>query len=841
MKKMSRFKNLGDFVKSCCEKFSENTALQIRRGFSVNRYSYKEMYDLACRFASYLVNLHIKRGDIILIWGPNMPEWVIALLGTLLAGVVAVPVSTHASRETVDEYIRQTKAKLLIRSKFVSDKERDFPRVIDMEDVVAIAGKTPKTKLPKMRAGDLAEILYTSGTTGDPSGVMLTHQNILEGLEGLKLLVPPSNEYRLLSILPLSHALEQLVGVFTVFRFGATVYYLARINPVVILRALKHYRITHVIAVPELLKVMWNSVEFQAQQKGSYGKLRFALKIAPYLPMWGRRFLFNDIHRAFGGELKVFATAGAPLDKWVGDNWEKAGIVVLEGYGLTETSAALTANQMNRRKMGSVGSVLPGVEMKFSDDGEILTKGLNVTSGYFKNPKKTRESFTKDGYFKTGDVGYLDKDGFVYLTGRKKFKIVTPTGEKVYPEDVERSLNDHPAVKESCVVGIKKNAGEIVHASLILKRDVDPASVISEVNAKLESHQTILQWSIWNDDDFPRTRSLKKDRNKVKSHILGELEGHEGKGLIASAEGETHTISEKDTLVNILSAVSSIDSSEINDKQKLVFDLHFDSLRRVTLISMIEEELGVTLDEKDIDEKTTVAQLRKLVKKGKKTVELLEYPTWPLEPPVVWLRDILFTYLWFPILWPIFPRIHVEHPEIARSIKGPSIVVFNHVGHLEASMILARLPRPFRRNSATLAESRVYTTCLAKFHLYFTACAFPVETTGGPVRHSLEFSAGLLERGWNLVLSPEGMISPDGTLQPFKHGASVLAIEAGVPVYPVKVKGYRESMLKLLPKLIDIPKPWARMSLVFGKPLKFDSSTSYEDATKQIRRAIEEL
>jgi long-chain acyl-CoA synthetase len=838
MKRISPYKNLGEYMKTFSREFSDRTVMQIRKGLAVERYTYREMFKLMEGFASHLLSIGIRKGDKVLIWGPNMPEWGIALGGILLIGAVSVPVSMHATPETADEYLRRTKAKLLIRSRFVPDKKRKGVKIVTMEDVSESAQSSKKRPFPDVCSDDLAEIMYTSGTTGDPSGVLLSHGNILDGLEGLKLLVPPSKEYRLLSILPLSHALEQYVGFFTLLRFGATVYYLPRTNPIVILRALSHYRITHMIAVPELLKVMWNSIEYQAQQRGGYAKLQFGLKIAPFLPMSIRRLLFREIHKAFGGELKLFACAGAPLDRWVGLNWQKIGVVVLEGYGLTETSAALTANQIGACKIGSVGKVLPGVEIKFTEDGELLTRGMNVTRGYFNNPKKTKGSFTKDGYFRTGDVGYLGEDGFVYLTGRKKFKIVTPTGEKVYPEDVERTLNDHPAVKESCVVGIKKGSGEIVHAVLILKLDVDPASVVSEVNKKLESHQIILEWSLWEDSDFPRTRTLKKDRNKVKAYISGKRMGLDSGGDERTMSAPTFT---KDPIAEIISMVFSVERSAIKDDSKLVFDLHLDSLRRVTLISIIEDEFGITLEEKDINENTTVGTLRTLVKNGKKSTEKLEYPSWPLEPPVVFLRDLLVTYILFPFAWLVLPRVVVEHPEIARSIKSPSIVIFNHVGHLEPAMILSRLPRCVRRHIATLAESRVYSSWLRRFHMYFTACAFPVETTGGPVRHSLEFAANLLEKEWSLILSPEGMISPDGTLQPFKHGTSVLAIETGVPVYPVKVKGYREAQLKLLPKIFDIPRPWAKVTLVFGKPLTFDSSISYEEATDMIRKTIEEL
>ncbi len=841
MKRMSPFNNLSEYISSCASSFPDNTVMQIRRGFTTEKYSYKELDRLMRQCASYLYKTGLRKGDCVLIWGPNMPEWVVALLGVLSIGAVSVPVSMHATPETVDEYLRQTNAKFLLRSRFVNDRKRRGVTAIDLEDVITSSRKYEEMKLPKIKPDDVAEIMYTSGTTGDPSGVVLSHGNILEGLEGLRLLVPPSSEFRLLSILPLSHALEQLLGFFTLIRFGATVYYVPRINPVVIVRSLNRYKITHLIVVPELIKVMWNSIELQAQQKGALLKLQKALKIAPHLPMSLRRVLFKDVHKAFGGKLKLLACAGAPLDVWVGENWEKIGVVVLEGYGLTETSAALTANQIHARKIGSVGKLLPGVEVRFSKDGEVLTRGLNVTKGYYKNAKKTKESFTSEGFFKTGDVGYVGKDGFVYLTGRKKFKIVIPTGEKVYPEDVERSLNDHPAVKESCVIGIKKDRGEIVHAVLILKRDIDPATVIAQVNSQLESHQTILEWSLWKDDDFPRTRSLKKDRNRVKEYVMGTITSSSSD----LPQDSKATTSQRDPLKDIISAVFSVDAHSITENTSLVFDLHMDSLRRIALVSLIEDEFGVVVSEQDLVESTKVENVRILIKEGKKSVESKAIPSWPTAPFTVIIRDLIRTFLFFPISRLTLARIEIVNKEVVKNMKGPSIIAFNHVGHLEPLMIMVSLRRAIQKKLFTLADADGFYLWIRRFFLYFFAGAFPVEKHGGPVRQTLELAADLLEDGWSLLMSPEGNRSSDGNLLEFKQGTGMIAVETRVPVYPVKVKGYREAHVSLKKGIFDVffdfAKPGKKVTLVFGEPIVFDPNTSHEQATEKIRSVIENL
>lgn len=829
-------RNIGTYIKKAVDRYADSLFLHIRRGYRVEKYTYAEMWSCSLKFRTYLLGKGIKKGDVILIWGPNMPEWVIAFAGAMISGVVVSPIGMHSSAKTAGEYITQTEGKLLLKSRFVTEELETSVDTEVLEELPEIINDKKETLPATVYPDDLAVILYTSGTTGDPSGVMLSHRNVIAGIQGLKGLIPPSKEYRLLSIMPLSHVLELLLGLLTVLDFGASLYYVPKMNPIVLARALKKYRITHLVLVPQLLKVLWNAVEYRVSEEGKGKKFNRALAVAPFLPVFLRRKLFKEIHASFGGELQVFGCAGAPLDKKIAENWEKLGIIVLEGYGLTETSAAVTANSISDRCLGSVGKLIDDVEVKFSEDGEILVRGANVMKGYFKNEEKTKKSFTKDGFFKTGDMGYIADDGFVYLSGRKNFKIVTSTGEKVYPEDVERKLNEHPAVDESCVVGVDKGDGEIVYAAIILKKDVPAKDVISQVNGKLESYQVILEYAVWPEEDFPRTRSLKIDRNVVREWAKGQI------GLAGTkAEKEVPEEHEApDALSNIISKVCDVPVSSVNNENTLVTEFDLDSLKRAALVSMIEEEFGVDVAEGDIGENTTVKDLRDLISKAPKVSTELTHVRWPLTKSVVELREFTRRWILFPLLRTILPPVQVKGENPDEILNEPGIIIFNHVGHNEPAMIIRELPPRVRKKLAAIADQRSFRNRVRSFLMYFIGAAFPVQKFGGPVRHTLELVADLLEDGWYVIIAPEGQRSEDGKLQQFQKGTAVLAVDTGVPVYPVKVSGYR-TVYPDSGKDVDIPSGNGKVTLKFGKPVRCDQGVSYDEANEQLRSIIESL
>lgn len=835
------YETIPDFLARCSEKYGGRTALYIRRFLRTTKFSYKELEEYSLKIANYLIKIGLSKGDSVLIWAPNMPEWVLALFGALSAGVVVVPVGLHSTAEVVEKYIGQTKPKVLFLSKYfpidLKRSENKKLRRIYLEDLLGLAEGSEPNKLPRIPRNELAEIVFTSGTTGEPKGVMISHHNILYEIEQLLKTVPAYSHYRLLSILPLSHVMEQIVGLIGPLARGATIYYIPRINEVTIRKALAKYRITDLGVVPQMLRMFLDQIELEASQEKREGIFDLALKISPLLPIRLRRILFGRIYQSLGGSLYVFGIGSAPLDLRLAKTWEALGVKVVEGYGASETTGGVTANRINHRKLGSVGKRLPGIEVTIAKDGEILAKGDNVTKGYFNNEEKTRESFTNEGLFKTGDVGYFDKDGWLYITGREKFKIVTAAGDKVYPEDVERKLNDHPAVWDSCVLGVKKGDGEIVYATIILRPGAKARleEVVSQVNQRLETNQKILGFFLWPEKDFPRLHTLKVDRNKVREAIEARLQGK----VAAAASNESR---DQDALKNILAKVCQVPPAKIKEDTKLVSGLGLDSLKRVELVSLIEEEMGLEIDEEAVDSKTTVARLRQTIKGVRSHPRGKTFPLWPRHPLIVWARDILRRAILFPFQSWFVTKLTVEGQANLERLRSPAIFIFNHVGHYDSALVLRVLPERLRKTQFGLGDALLFEAPWRAFVMYLLGNAYPLNKFGGAVRSSLEETADLIDQGWSLVVAPEGQISPDGKLQKFKSGVATLAVEMGVPVVPIKIEGYR----KIFPRIqqigaLEIPEGRGPVTVRVGQPVMFSQDTSYEKANKTLEEAMKKL
>jgi len=354
-----------------------------------------------------------------------------------------------------------------------------------------------------------------------------------------------------------------------------------------------------------------DNIELELEKEKKEKLFESLRKISTNLPIPIRRILFKELHDEFGGHLSYFGVGSAPLDVKLASTFENMGFKVVEGYGASETTGGVTINRPETRKLGSVGQKLPGMEIKISSAGEIHIKGDNVTSGYFLNKEKTKESFTSDGFFKSGDHGYFDQNGYLYINGRDKFKIVTAAGDKVFPEDVERKLNTHPDIWDSCVLGVKRGDGEIVFAAIILKKTAKTKAeeIILAVNKNLEPNQQILDFKIWPEPDFPRLHTLKVDRNKVQDYI----ENRSG-----AQYNPPPLVKSKDSLIKIVAEVCKSSENKISEDTKLA-NLGLDSLRRVELVSLVEEEFGTEIDEVKIGNDTRVEDLRKLIKHSSKT------------------------------------------------------------------------------------------------------------------------------------------------------------------------------------------------------------------------------
>ncbi len=509
--------------------------------------------------------------------------------------------------------------------------------------------------------------------------------------------------------------------------------------------------------------------------------------------------------------------------------WENLGIEVFEGYGATETTAALTINTPTAKKLGSVGKPLPGTEIRIDPEtSEILAHGPNISPGYFEDEEKTKAVF-KDGWYRTGDVGKLDKDGFLYITGREAFRIVLPNGQKVYPEDLEKKLNAHPLVVESCVVGVKQEEGEVVHAIVITKYPEKLESIIKDVNQKLASHEQIMEWSKWREDDFPRTPILKIDRRKVAEAVSG-----------VQLTKEVARIETQDKLIGLISQVAKTLPAKIKEDSTLAGDLKIDSLGRVELLSLIEQDFAVAIPETAINPQTTTRDLRKFIQESPAVAEEIPINEWNYLPWVAKIRTFLQNVLVFP-LHALFVPLDVYGKENLKNIKLPAIFYFNHIGIMDGLCVLRILPKTIREKLVIAATSDLWQD-YRKNWVQFLGGGFPFDKKE-KIKASLELTGEFLDKGFGLLLAPEGTFSKDGSLLKFKPGIGFMAVEMQVPVIPIKID---PNYLKIFPPMEEsfwenIPKKREKIFIKVGKPLSFSKGTSYEQASKKMQQALDML
>jgi long-chain acyl-CoA synthetase len=574
---------LTTLLEESAKKFPKKPALTMQMEYRTVQLSYEEVYSLSKKIACFLSANEIEKGDKIILLAPNSPYWICMFWGGLLNGVVLIPLNTQSTPEMIERVIKRTSAKAIFKT---IHHKQNFPKDLKVFEIELITKyvshfKDSNFKKTKIKENDLAEIMYTSGTTGDPKGVMLTHRNLFSNSDAVSKLIPITPKDKLLSILPLSHIFEQTAGFLIPFKCGAHIIYAH--SPAAIVNLLKKHRVTKMIAVPDFLSLIMNKIESKAKEKGRLKALKKMMWLSQKIHFKPtQRLLFRKIHRTFGKKLRMVASGGAPLDAKLEKKWEAIGIDLLEGYGLTKTSPIISTNTYSAHRLGTVGKIIPGVEVKIGSDSEILVKGPNVFQGYFKNNEKTKEAFTSDGWFKTDDLGELDENGFLKILGRKKYMILGPGGQNVFPEDIEFELNKISEVKDSCVVGIEKESGRTkIHAVLLLnEKQVEAEQIIEAANRKLASYQQITAWSTWPQKDFPRSQTRKVKKGEVIKWL-------ESKEKISKEKTEDST-----PLTEILHEITETKLSHISS-QTTMRELSLDSLLRVELVARIGEKFDV--------------------------------------------------------------------------------------------------------------------------------------------------------------------------------------------------------------------------------------------------------
>ncbi|MDP3971223.1 MAG: AMP-binding protein [bacterium] len=517
---------LTDFIINSAKQTPDKTAAIIKVGYRNVELSYQDIYKMAKSTAVFLKEQDIGVGDKVLLLAPNSPNWLCVYWGCLLNGSVLVPLNTQSTGEMINKIAKQTEAKIIFSNNKFTEDITDELAVYQVEDLQQTIESYKDNEFVPVTATeeDIAIIMYTSGTTGDPKGVLLSHKNVISNVIAVSEAIPVDDTDVFLSILPLSHIYEQVIGFLLPCYKSAKIVY-AHV-PTAISDLLKEHHVTKMLGVPEFLSIVMSKIEAKAEEDGKKELMQKMMKISNTIKIrLLQRLLFSSVHKSFGGKLRIVASGGAPLDPKLEDKWNALGITLLQGYGLTETSPVVSMNTLMAHRRGSIGKVLSGVEVKIADDGEILVKGPSVFQGYYKNTEKTKEAFTEDGWFKTDDLGKIDSDGYIYINGRKRYMILGPGGQNVFPEDIEQKLNELSEIKDSCVIGLEKESGRVeIHAVLLFEKDNNSTSeeLVQRTNEQLASYQQIANWSVWKEEDFPRSATRKVKKGEIIKRIHAE-------------------------------------------------------------------------------------------------------------------------------------------------------------------------------------------------------------------------------------------------------------------------------------------------------------------------------
>lgn len=810
---------LVELLERSAQRHPDRLAVTMRTGVRTTRYTYAELERRAHAYARLFAQHGARKGDRIIAWAPNQPEWVAAMFGAFITGAVLVPLDVRSAPEFVERIVGRVEPVLAFTGRSQAEQlaRLEIPTII-------LEGARPPTdgpfEGPPLSGEDLAEVIFTSGTTGDPKGVMLTHRNITANIESGLSVIDITHGSRMLSLLPLSHMFEQTAGCFAPLAAGAAVCYPSSRQPAALSRTMQEWRPTIIIAVPQVLALLMASIERQAAAHHRSGLLRCLRRVAQPLPERGRRIIFRPVLSRFGGQLDFVASGGAPLDSEVRLKWEAMGIAVVEGYGTTECSPIVTINPRDDRRLSSVGRPLPGQQVRIAEDGEVLTRGENVFAGYWKDPEATAAAFDSDWY-RTGDLGQV-QDGYLYLKGRKKDLIVLADGQNVYPEDIEAVLRRQPGLTDAVVLGVPLEGTVRLHAVIAESQPGAAATAVRNANQQLDARQQILAWSTWPEPDFPRTHTLKVRRPLVEAYLRKQAPPP------VARTGESD-----DPLLRTIGLLSRTDAP-LDDATNLGPDLGLDSLARVELLSAIEDDLGVYVDDADVGPQTTIGELRSMVAKGERKVRIRRFPTWPRWRTVQWLRHALLSFFVFPLL-KLGYSVEVRGRERFASVQQPCLVISNHNMHLDQAMLLRSMPPNFRRRVAiAAAASDIFGNRLRGFFASLLGNAFPFAKEGSGVRESLEYVAKMLGEGWNVLIFPEGKLTVIGPMQPFKSGTGLLAVETGVPVLPMRIDVLRPGFYEGK----WLPHPRARVRVSVGEPVRFPPGTSYQEATTRLEEAV---
>jgi long-chain acyl-CoA synthetase len=877
------------------ERWGDDCAYVFPRGYRHERWSYQRVAGLAYQFARELEARRIAKGDAVLLWSPNCAEWVAAFLGCALCGVIAVPVDDAASPDFAQRISGQVRTRIVLcpreRATFFKEAENVVAGrivTIDPADLaVAVAEHSSQRFRPiPIQPSDALEIVFTSGTTAEPKGVVLTHANVVGNLIPIEAEIRKYLKYerlvhpiRFLNLLPLSHVFGQFLGIFLPPLLGGMVVFENTFNPTEVMATIRRERVSVLVAVPRMIESLKQKIERDLEDSSNAGRREsFAMRYSAaasqhFLRRW---WTFRDVRRRFGWKFWAMISGGAALDRETEEFWHRLGYAVVQGYGLTETTSLISLNHPFHTSRGSIGKVLPGREIKLADDGEILVRGSGVASGYWNGRELQQVARSEDeGWYRTGDLGALDGQGNLFFKGRKKEVIVTPAGMNIYPEDLEAALRGQKEVRDCVVVGLE-HGGNAEPCAVLILRDRTPAAsakvaqqadarqIVERANETLAEYQRMRTWFVWPDEDFPRSSTQKPRRNVIRDAVEAALRGQ----ALANA---TSPLSE---------LLTRITGRRIQNLQNLTPDANLESglglssLERVELLSALEDRYQVDLSETEFETRfanaATVGDLEKLLQRerggrcdvGDRDVSdpklqrrefrhpAFHYPRWTLRWPTTWLRLASHYLLARPAMlllgWP-----RVTGRENLRGVRGPLLVVSNHVADVDVGFIQTALPARIRHRLATatggeaLELLRSPGSRRAWFHRVYNRVQwafgvallnlFPLPRQAG-FRKSFAYAGEAVDRDYSVLVFPEGRHTEDGKLLPFRIGVGLLANNLRIPVLPMRIDGLFD--IKKAGKKFAAP---GKIQVRIGKPIQFAPETEPEEIARTLQRAVENL
>jgi long-chain acyl-CoA synthetase len=829
-------------------------------GYRRRVHRYEQVGGAARGFAARLAAAGVRTGDKVVFWGENRPEWIACYWGCLIAGIVVVPIDYRSSAE----FVRKVGALVDARVLLIGDDVPESEAWSDSPEMPKESQTRPHFPFPTWRFADLdwradgpmpevaisrddiIQIIFTSGATAEPKGVVIRHRNVMANIvpverEVLKYrhYARPFDPIRFLNLLPLSHMFGQSMATNVPPMVRGTVIFTRSFNPHDILRLIKSRRVSVLVCVPKILDVLREHIVRAMPEAAEAPPSGISIP--------GRWWRYRRIHSVFGLKFWAFVVGAAPLSPDLEEFWRRMGFAVIQGYGLTETAPIVTLNHPFRTSKGSVGTPIAGVEVRIADDGEILVKGENVTSGYYEtghsqlptsNSQGTaaQTAFDSEGWFHTGDVGGFDEQGRLFIRGRKKEMIVTPEGLNVFPEDVERVLDALPGVRESAVVGISEGTQERVHAVLVLEDGVEPDSIVRDANARLADHQRIRTVSVWERQELPRTEGTRKlKRRAIRDWV--------------AAGGRSDALPEGDSVEALIARFAR--GRSVSGGTTLE-ELGLTSLERVELMVALEDRFQTRIDEGRFSEAGSVAALKQLIERppaSEPADETVEFPRWNRRAPVATIRRLSHA-TWIVPLTRLFAHVRVSGLEHLSAIDGPVVFASNHQSHMDVPVILSALPGRWR---ARLAPAMLKEFFTAHFYPaqhsrkqwftnslnYYLACfffnTFPIPQREAGARHTLQYMGELTGEGWSILLFPEGVRSATGDIKAFRGGIGMIGSRLDVPVVPVRI----DDVDRLMPVGSQFVRP-GRVRVAFGAALRLRGD-DYAALAKQVEDRVREM